>query len=64
MVFTHGKKPRTKSLPRYFSLVLLNYGMMLLFHSGIGIPLVAAKLMTEASLFLISYRAQRRVVYD
>lgn len=69
MVFTHGKKAAiTKSLLRYFSLVLaivlLNFGLMLLFHSGIGIPLVAAKLMTEASLFLISYWAQRRFVYD
>ncbi len=68
MVFDHGKKAAIRtSLPRYFSLVLvivlLNYGLMLLFHSGIGIPLVAAKLMTEASLFLFSYWAQRQFVY-
>lgn len=68
MVFDPGNKAAIrKSLPRYFSLVLvialLNYGLMLLFHSGIGIPLVAAKLMTEASLFLFSYWAQRQFVY-
>ncbi|MGO4498271.1 GtrA family protein [Paenibacillus sp. 2RAB27] len=56
-----------KSLPRYFSLVLiimlLNYGIMYLFHESIGIPLIAAKLITEALLFSFSYWAQRKIVY-
>jgi glycosyltransferase involved in cell wall biosynthesis len=56
-----------KSLPRYFSLViiimLLNYGIMYLFHENIGIPLIAAKLITEALLFSFSYWAQRKIVY-
>ncbi|CAN7758759.1 bifunctional glycosyltransferase family 2/GtrA family protein [Paenibacillus sp. LjRoot153] len=56
-----------KSLPRYFSLViiimLLNYSIMYLFHESIGIPLIAAKLMTEAFLFSFSYWAQRKFVY-
>lgn len=63
-VFARGKGPAIrKSLHRYFSLVIvivmLNYGMMHLFHESSGIPLVTAKLMTEASLFLFSYWAQR-----
>ncbi len=67
-VFVKGKGTAIrKSLPRYFSLVivivLLNYGMLHLLHESIGIPLVAAKLLTEASLFVLSYWAQRKFVY-
>ncbi|OCT14577.1 glycosyl transferase family 2 [Paenibacillus pectinilyticus] len=56
-----------KSVLRYFSLVtvilLLNYGLLHLFHDNIGIPLIAAKLLTEALLFSFSYWAQRKFVY-
>ena len=56
-----------KSLPRYFSLViiimLLNYGIISLFHESIGLPLIVAKLLTEALLFAFSYWAQRKFVY-
>lgn len=67
-VFVKGKGTAIrKSLPRYFSLVivivLLNYGMLHLLHESISIPLVAAKLLTEASLFVLSYWAQRKFVY-
>lgn len=36
---------------------------MALTHEGIGLPLFASKLLTEASLFLFSYWAQRKFVY-
>ncbi|MDQ6423450.1 bifunctional glycosyltransferase family 2/GtrA family protein [Paenibacillus sp. LHD-117] len=67
-VFAGGKGAAIrKSLPRYYSLVLiivaLNYAMLHLLHVNIGVPLVAAKLMTEASLFVLSYWAQRKFVY-
>lgn len=56
-----------RSLPRYFSLVimilLLNYGLMYVLHERIGMVLIAAKLITEAVLFLFSYWMQRKFVY-
>lgn len=55
------------SMSRYFTLViivlLLNLGLMHLYHVAFGIPLIAAKLLTETSLFLFSYWAQRKYVY-
>ncbi|MCQ6562348.1 GtrA family protein [Paenibacillus mendelii] len=57
-----------KSLPRYFTLVIIivlfNYGLMHVFHERLDIPLIAAKLFTEGSLFVFSYWAQRKFVYD
>ncbi|MFC5468292.1 glycosyltransferase [Cohnella suwonensis] len=68
-VFSRGR-PRSavsRSMPRYFALVALilalNYGLMFAFHERLGIALVAAKLLTEGSLFLFSYWAQRKLVY-
>ncbi|SFA92289.1 Putative flippase GtrA (transmembrane translocase of bactoprenol-linked glucose) [Cohnella sp. OV330] len=56
-----------RSLPRYYALaatiLLFNYVLLYSFHETIGIPLLAAKLLTEASLFLFSYWWQRRYVY-
>ncbi|MCR2803378.1 bifunctional glycosyltransferase family 2/GtrA family protein [Paenibacillus soyae] len=56
-----------RSMPKYFALVLLilllNYGLMAFTHEGIGLPLLASKLVTEASLFLFSFWAQRKFVY-
>ncbi|MCK8487243.1 bifunctional glycosyltransferase family 2/GtrA family protein [Paenibacillus sp. MBLB2552] len=56
-----------RSMARYFLLVLLvmllNMGWMHLFHETIGIPLFAAKLLTEVSLFVFSFWAQRKFVY-
>lgn len=68
LVFENGKRTGVKrSMPKYFALVvlilLLNYGLMAAFHEEIGIPLLAAKLLTEAVLFLFSYWAQRKFVY-
>ncbi|OBZ11346.1 MULTISPECIES: bifunctional glycosyltransferase family 2/GtrA family protein [Bacillales] len=67
-VFAKGKRAAIKtSMPKYFALVAvifsLNYGLMFLFNERLGIPLMIAKLFTEASLFLFSYYAQRRFVY-
>ncbi len=56
-----------RSMPKYFALVLLilmlNYGLMLLFNELLHIPLPVAKLLTEASLFLFSFWAQRSFVF-
>lgn len=55
------------ALTKYFALVilvlLLNYGLLYVYHEQIGIPLILAKLLTEATIFLFSYWAQRRFVY-
>lgn len=57
-----------RSMPRYFALacliVLLNYSLLSLLHENVGIPLVAAKLLTETILYAFSYWAQRRFVYE
>ncbi|SFT23635.1 bifunctional glycosyltransferase family 2/GtrA family protein [Paenibacillus sp. BC26] len=56
-----------KALPLYYALVLivvlLNYGLMHLLNEIMGVHLVAAKFITEASLFLFSYWAQRKFIY-
>jgi len=67
-VFTRGKQAAVyQSMPKYFALVLLimllNYGLMYLFHQAFGTPLIVAKLLTECSLFLFSFWCQRRFVY-
>ncbi|WP_058301085.1 bifunctional glycosyltransferase family 2/GtrA family protein [Gorillibacterium timonense] len=68
--FVFGDKQReavSSSAPKYFALVLLilgfNYGLMFLFHERIGVPLVAAKLLTEGILFAFSYWSQRTFVF-
>ncbi|RCX13286.1 glycosyltransferase involved in cell wall biosynthesis [Fontibacillus phaseoli] len=57
----------SRSLPKYFTLVLLilllNYGFMYAYHTAAGIPLILSKLLTEATLFVFSYWAQRKYVY-
>lgn len=67
-VFTGGKTSKIQqSLPKYFALVILvllfNYGLLYFYNEKLIIPLVAAKLLTEVSIFLFSYWAQRRFVY-
>ncbi|MEK5161783.1 bifunctional glycosyltransferase family 2/GtrA family protein [Paenibacillus sp. FSL R5-0527] len=64
----HGRSAKLyASLPRYFSLVLivllLNMGLMHVYHDLARIPLIGAKLLTEGSLFLFSYWVQRKYVY-
>ena len=65
------KKDTPKAIPsflRYYGLVLAllacNYLFLSLFVNTIGVPLVLAKLMTEAILFLASYRMQRKYVFS
>lgn len=57
----------SRSMAKYFSLVilvlLLNYSFMLLYHEWLSMPLIPAKLLTEITLFLFSYWAQRKYVY-
>ncbi|MUT66502.1 bifunctional glycosyltransferase family 2/GtrA family protein [Paenibacillus sp. NEAU-GSW1] len=56
-----------RSAPRYFTLVgvilLLNYALMHITHEQLGLPLLAAKLLTEGALFVFSFWAQRKFVY-
>lgn len=69
VVFRKKERPSTvtRSMPRYFALVLLimmlNYGLLSLLHTLMALPIVPAKLLTEAILFLFSYWAQRKFVY-
>ncbi|SDW36436.1 GtrA family protein [Paenibacillus sp. PDC88] len=67
-VFTGGHTKRVyQSFPKYFALVLLilllNYGLLYFYNEKLIIPLLAAKILTEASIFVFSYWAQRRFVY-
>jgi putative flippase GtrA len=67
-VFTSSKPtPMGRSMPKYIALagviLLLNYGLMSLLFGQAGLPLLAAKLLTEATLFLFSYWCQQRFVY-
>lgn len=67
-VFDQGRDAAVRrSMPRYFSLVvlilLLNYALLYVLHERLGIALLAAKLLTEAILFLLSYWMQRKFVY-
>ncbi|MFD1135941.1 GtrA family protein [Paenibacillus urinalis] len=67
-VFMGGPTKRVcQTLPKYFALVLLilllNYGLLYFYNEKLIIPLLAAKILTEASIFVFSYWAQRRFVY-
>ncbi|MEO3945283.1 bifunctional glycosyltransferase family 2/GtrA family protein [Gorillibacterium sp. CAU 1737] len=67
-VFGGGHKQAVRSsAPKYFALVVLiltlNYGLMVLLHEQIGVPLFPAKLLTEGLLFAFSYWAQRAFVF-
>lgn len=57
--------PRT--LPRYVALaaliLALNYGMLSLLTAVAGLPLLPAKLVAEAVLYLLSYWIQRTFVF-
>lgn len=56
-----------RSLPKYFSLallvLLLNYGLLYFYNEQLILPLVVAKILTEASIFAFSFWMQRRFVY-
>lgn len=63
-----GVKANIKSsMLKYFTLVIIvylcNFSLMHLFFEQLHIPLFIAKLLTEASIFVFSYWAQRQYVY-
>ncbi|MFN8023492.1 MAG: bifunctional glycosyltransferase family 2/GtrA family protein [Acidimicrobiales bacterium] len=63
-----GREGRRRSMVRYgvLAAVLLacNYLLIAGLTRGLGTGLVAAKLLTELTLFVASYRIQRRHVFD
>ncbi|KAA8998793.1 glycosyltransferase [Paenibacillus spiritus] len=56
-----------RSVRRYYALAALilglNYGLLSVLHTGLGVPLIPAKLAVEGLLFLLSFGVQRRFVY-
>lgn len=67
LVFTHGhEKPVGTAAMEYWTLaaVLLaaNYGLLSALTS-IGLPLLAAKTLTEALLFAVSFQVQKRLIF-
>jgi putative flippase GtrA len=68
LVFDRRRATRTRHAAiRYFTLALVllaaNYGMLDALTSA-GVPLLAAKVVTEASLFVVSFTVQRDVVFS
>jgi glycosyltransferase involved in cell wall biosynthesis len=53
---------------RYFSLAIgilaVNYALLHVLYHRIGLPLLAAKLVTEVGLFAIGFQVQRRFVFN
>ncbi len=66
LVFRNGKQSGFRSAPRYFILVLgilaLNF-LLLQTLVLLGLTLVPAKILTESALFLLSYAAQKKIVF-
>ena len=61
------KKSSRLVIIRYYILVLcilgLNYILLSIFNQSLGIPLFWSKIMTEASLFAISYVVQNKLIF-
>jgi glycosyltransferase involved in cell wall biosynthesis len=67
-VFSRVKDDSVKtSLPRYFILaafvMFLNYGVIDIYYSVIGLSLFLAKVFTEITIFFFSYWSQRKFVF-
>lgn len=67
LVFTDGRRlPAMVTAVRYFALVavllLANYALLALL-SSLGVALLIAKILTELTLFSLSYAAQRLLVF-
>lgn len=66
-VFSKNQAGMKRSMPKYFGLVVLilalNYLLLNALHGSMGIPLLYAKLLTEAILFLFSYTLQKIFVF-
>jgi putative flippase GtrA len=68
IVFDGGRSRRVRSAARRYValagvLLLGNYALLRVLHGPFHLPLVLAKLATEASLFALSYQLQRRIVF-
>ncbi|WP_138493619.1 bifunctional glycosyltransferase family 2/GtrA family protein [Paenibacillus pinistramenti] len=69
--FVFGKRKQTNgastSAVQYFSLavgiLIMNYVLIDVFNNVLNIPLFIAKLLTEITLFVISYWVQRNVIF-
>lgn len=67
-VFAKGREvPMKYSLPKYFTLaaivMLANYVIINFYYTTLGLSLVVAKILTEATIFFFSYWAQSRFVF-
>lgn len=67
-VFPGGRRvPKGRSMAKYFLLVavvmLLNYGVLVVYNKVIGIPIFFAKLFTEITIFLFSFWCQKIFVF-
>jgi glycosyltransferase involved in cell wall biosynthesis len=67
-VFPGGRNiSKGRSMSRYFLLVvvvmLLNYGVLLVYNKVIGIPLFFAKIFTEVTIFVFSFWCQKVFVF-
>jgi len=61
-----GKKSSTKSLFSYFALavfILVANTLLLKFYEYVGVPVRIAKLVTEITLFLISFLVQKLIIF-
>lgn len=68
IVFSKGKNSsRSNSLVKYALLVCVilafNYGVIYFYHNVLGITITVAKILTEVTLFIFSYRAQKIFVF-
>jgi putative flippase GtrA len=68
LVFGHTHQtPWARSAARYFSLagciLAVNYPVLHVLYTRVGLPLLVAKLVTEISLFVIGFQVQRRFVF-
>jgi putative flippase GtrA len=67
LVFAGAGNGAAQSASRYFGLVAVmavaNVAVLHSLYNLVGVPLPVAKLMTEATLFSVSYQVQRRVVF-
>ncbi|PVU81986.1 dolichyl-phosphate beta-D-mannosyltransferase [Cellulomonas sp. WB94] len=67
LVFAHGQDKRLGAAALQYwvlavALLAASYGL-LSFLTRTGLPLLAAKVLTEATLFVVSYQVQRRLVF-
>ncbi len=66
LVFTRKANGPARSAPRYFVLATVMLGLnylLLRLMTAPGIPLAVAKLVTEGLLFVLSYQAQKHLVF-